>query len=837
MIFITRLAWQDLRHSGRSLWVFCACLLLGVALVAATGGLYRIVSAGLQADTRALLGGDVEVDTSAPLPAETLQWMQARGRVTLVRELYTMIGNTAGDFIRVELQSMDEHYPLYGALTLQPDMPLTQATAFNDNRWGLAVDASLAEQHKVAAGDTVFIGDLEMTVRALVTSQPDRNLTAQWRGAPVLIADAAVEAAGLTGPGARIDYDYKVATSEPAEQWRDQFYERFGEQSGEVRTFEDRSERIAERLGQIASGLMIIAFSTLFIGGLGVFSSVRTHLQSKLKTIATLRSTGLRNGRLAAVYLLQIAILSTGASAAGCVLGGLLAGIGAGAVTSELPVNATLVQMLPALIIAFLFGCLTAYVFALPVIGRALSVSPATLFRDNLQHTGSVPKAYKAATAIVVLSIIAALLVSLPDPWFALGFIAVVIALLGVLELVLVGVRYLAKVFDRGTQLPGGFALRLALANLHRPGSPLRSAMLSLGSALTVLVACTLVVTSLLRTVYDTIPQSSPSLVLYDIENERVEAVVDAVLASAADARVETAPLVRARIEAIGEQSAGELFAQGDNRLRRAINNEHKLSYRGGNIDGLDLIAGAWWPAGTEAVMSLEDREANRLGVAVGDYIQYQLGGKSQRLQVRAIHSQKGVQTRFWFEGIVADGLLEGVPYRQVGTVFLTNEAAIEAQKRIAAVAPNVITVRTERLLTTARDLLGQATSGLLVIGAISLLASTLVLVSVIAAGRSRQIYEATVLNTLGARRSLIEKSLRLEFFLLAVVTVTFAVALGSAIALPLLEWRMKLPASDLLWVAILAATGVATTALWLGLRTVRARLRLTPARLLRDAG
>ena len=47
--------------------------------------------------------------------------------------------------------------------------------------------------------------------------------------------------------------------------------------AGRCATFEDRSERIAERLGQIASGLLIIGFSTLFIGGLGVFSSIQSY--------------------------------------------------------------------------------------------------------------------------------------------------------------------------------------------------------------------------------------------------------------------------------------------------------------------------------------------------------------------------------------------------------------------------------------------------------------------------------------------------------------------------------------------------------------------------------
>jgi putative ABC transport system permease protein len=85
--FLIELAWRELRVNGRSLWVFCACLMLGVILVAAAGGLYRVVSSGLLADTRVLLGGDLEVETSAPLPPETLQWIRQTGDLTLVIEL------------------------------------------------------------------------------------------------------------------------------------------------------------------------------------------------------------------------------------------------------------------------------------------------------------------------------------------------------------------------------------------------------------------------------------------------------------------------------------------------------------------------------------------------------------------------------------------------------------------------------------------------------------------------------------------------------------------------------------------------------------------------------
>ena len=54
-------ALRDLRAGGRSLWVLCVCLALGVALIAASAGLHRHVSDALLADARALLGGKFEL--------------------------------------------------------------------------------------------------------------------------------------------------------------------------------------------------------------------------------------------------------------------------------------------------------------------------------------------------------------------------------------------------------------------------------------------------------------------------------------------------------------------------------------------------------------------------------------------------------------------------------------------------------------------------------------------------------------------------------------------------------------------------------------------------------
>lgn len=838
MRFLLDLAWRDLKASGRSLWVFCACLTLGVALVATTGGLYRLLNQGLLADTRILLGGDLEVDAESALPDSVLGWMQDHGDVSLVTEMDTMLGTRNDDFLRVEIQAMDASYPLYGTLTLQPAQPLADITAFSDGQWGAAIDPVLAETLGIKVGDDIFIGALTMRVRALVLQQPDRALSAEWRGTPVLVNEQALQPSGLILPGSRLDFDYRVRTSIPANQWRQQFYEAFPQGNWELRTFRDRSRRIADRLDQLASGLIIIAFSTLFIGGLGVFNSIQAYLQGKLKTIATIRALGLRNHRLATVYLLQVAIMSGGASVVGAMLGAGLAWTAAGIIAAEIPMATTAASLVPPMLVAVIFGMLTAFSFALPAVGRALSVQPATLFRGTEAHVTDVSARWWLAALVSVGIIVSLVLLALPDKLFGVGFIATVACLLLLFDMIVRGIRSAARRLDDHAALSGRFNLRLALANLHRPGTPLRATLLSLGSALTLLVACTMVVLSLLRTINDTIPEESPALVLYDIADHQLQNVIDAIDPSRNAVRVDTTPLVRSSIVAVNGVEVAELQHLSSSRRRDMTQDDYDLSYSGNNIDAVTVTSGAWWTEARPETprLALEDREAERLGLKVGDVLTLGIEGRTITTRIDAIFSQKGMQTRFWFEGIVSDGALDGLISRHVGAAYMSDAEAIDAQRRIGRAAPNVVTVRTASLLASARDILGKAAAGLGVIAGISLLASLLVLVSVMAAGRSRQIYDATVLHALGTRMAVIRRSLHLEYVLLAVTTSALAVLLGAMIAMPLLSLRLKLPIDNLLWSGVAIAVAVSALSLNLGARYLLRRLRVRPAVLLRGA-
>ncbi len=841
MNFQLKFAWRDLVQSLKRLWLFCACLMFGVCLVMAAASLYQMLDRVLLSDTRVLMGGDVEVESSEALDTEVLKWIADTGDISLTRELDTMMSTESDDFALVQLLSTDSAYPLYGELKLSPGQTLATALESTNGQWGVAIDPILAERSQLSVGDTVYIGELALTIRAIVIEQPDRRLSANWRGAPVLMSEDAMDATGLISPGSRVEYEYRIRTTQDIQTWESNFIAQFPNTDWEIQTFEDRNQRIAERLSQVASGLLIVAFSTLFIGGLGVFNSISVYLQSKRETIATLKACGLRDSRIGQVFVVQIAILAAASGLVGLILGAALASIGSQILAQDLPLALQTSDILLAALAAWCFGIVTAFTFALPALGRALQVDVAHLFRASDLRGDVISPSWRIASYLFVGLLGALVLLAIPNVLFGLAFLATVIVCLVFFEGVVHTLRWLSRNMEQRVWLAKHAATRLALANMHRPGTPLRITLLSLGTALTLLVACTVIVVSLLRLVENTIPEESPALVLYDVLSNQKEAITKATQNFGSVSKLSLSPIVRGRVSAINDTPIRDLVNL-DIDWQDMARDEQKLSYLSGNIDGIKIVEGAIWgenfvpdDEGVDFAFIMEDREAEQMQLKPGDHVKFTLVGVERSGLLTGIYSQQGIQTRFWFEAILSDGALDDFISAHVGTVYMDDQEALALQTVLARNYPNIITVRTKDLIASANDLLSKGTSGLSMISSISLLVSLMVLASVMAAGRTKQSYHAIILYCIGARISYIRKAIAIEYTLLALVVSAFSIALGLTIAALVLQFRLKVFMFDVYWLGAAVALISSAIVFGLGALYLFQKLKIQPAQLLKE--
>ena len=838
MIALPGFMLRDLRGASkvRSLWVFCACLMLGIALIAVCGSLLQLVRDGFEQQERNLYGGDLQISQRQSISETQQNWLVQNAQVSRVLELRTMLGTEDGDFTVVELQSVDDAYPLYGQMLLEPETTLQQAVALSPESglWGAAFDPALIQQLGLQTGQTVHIGDLQVELRAVILQQPDRSLRADFRGPPVIIDERALEQSGLLLPTSLIDYDYRIRTNKDPIKWREDLIKAFPDASWEVETVKERGEFIGRRLDQVASVLLLIGFSTLLIGGLGVANSVGAYLQTKLRTLATLQSLGARAPQVASVYIGQITLLALLASTVGAIFGSTVAWLSAKSLSNKLPIEPNLQALAVPTLMAIALGLCTALIFTLPTLGRTLNAPTGSLIRGIDVGQSATPKVYRWST--VVIGVLGALLLVwfVPQPLVGAGFIVFILLLLLLLDTIVKLIRASAAKFSKSSVLDGQFALRMAIAGLYRPGASLRPMLLSLGTALTLLVTSALVIASTYKTLQDTVPNRAPSLVFYDLQKDQVQNFNNEVAAIDGYQSHAVAPLVLGRLTRVnGEYLTDSSVAE------RALeaNDEHKLSYRYKNIDNTKVDRGEWWPDNYNGppLVAMEDREADQLGLKTGDKLQFTIMGQPIDVTLVAIYAQARFETSFWLEAVFTNNVLDPFISRHIGSVTLTPDTDIAAQSTLGESFPNVVTIRTAKVLAASREILSGASLAMMLIAAVSLGASVLVMASVVAVNRQRQVYEASVMHAMGTRMGEVMKSVVFEYGLLSVVLSLFAICVGSILGQALLTYWLKISSSGSLWAGAIVAVAASTLCLFAGALWLLLTLKATPAMLLKQ--
>ena len=99
--------------------------------------------------------------------------------------------------------------------------------------------------------------------------------------------------------------------------------------------------------------------------------------------------------------------------------------------------------------------------------------------------------------------------------WFVTGAVGAFVAFPLLARLVMA----LARLAGR----PRSAVLRLALANIHRPGAPTPTVMLSLGLGLTVMVATALIEGNLQNQIGQRIPKDAPAFFVVDLQPDQLE--------------------------------------------------------------------------------------------------------------------------------------------------------------------------------------------------------------------------------------------------------------------------------------------------------------------------
>jgi putative ABC transport system permease protein len=784
-----RLARRELRGGLRSRFrgfrIFLSCLVLGTAAIAAVGSVSSSIGAGLREDARLLLGGDLELRIHhRPATPEQREWLASSGRLSEIVGLRAMASRIDGKARRlVELKAVDDAYPLVGTVALRSGQSLADALAPRDGLDGLVAVQSLLNRLDLAVGDGLTIGEATFRITGVLVGEPDRATRGIQLGPRVIVSRAALDATQLLKPGALSQYYYRVVLPAgiPSRDFRDRLAKAFPDAPWRARDPTEAAPGLTRFIERLTLFLTLVGLSALLIGGIGVGNAVHAFLTQRRPTIATLKCLGAPAGLVLRMYLAQIVLLAALGIGGGLALGALSPLAAAPLVADLLPVGLKAGIYSRPLALAAAFGVLTTLVFSLGPLMLARDVPAAALFR---QAVAPARRRLRVRDLVVmgtlVLSLAALTVLSAANKPLAIWFVGGAMAAFGAFRLTALGVTRLAAWWPH----PRHPQIRLALANLHRPGAPTNSVVLSLGMGITVLVAIMMIERNLGERIAEVVEEEAPAFFFIDIQPQQ-RAGFDALVRSFPGAgAIRQVPMLRGRITAMAGVPTSEIkppphhawVTRGDRGLTWA---------RTPPESGSRIVEGEWWPPDYDGppLISFDAEAARAYRLKIGDEVTFNILGRQFVATIANLRRIDWASLGMNFVVIFSPGALERAPQISIATVQIGKESEDALEAAVNTRFPNISAIRVRDVVADVNRIMESIDIAAKAIAAVAIIAGVLVLSGAVAAGRRQRIYDAVVLKTLGATRRDVLTAYLIEFTLLGLVTAAVAAAAGSLAA------------------------------------------------------
>lgn len=780
---VVKYAFRELRGGLKGFRIFVACLILGVAAIAGVGTLSSSIGEGLRANGRVILGGDLDVRlTSRPTSPTEMAWLESQGTISEVQIMRAMVRAPASDLrLLSELKAADDLYPLFGQLEIiqstKESASPADLLADKGGKYGALVEETLLDRLQVSVGQELKIGFLTLQIRGIIKSEPDKASQGMNLGPRVIISTKALEQTGLIQPGSLLRYHYRIALNESISiaEFREQATLSVPDAGWRITDSSNGAPGVKRFVDRVAMFLTLVGLTALIVGGVGVGNAIRAYLDGKIATIATLKCLGASSSFIFRIHYMQVLVLGFVGSAIGLLLGFGGAIFASQFLAKALPVPAVVTFQGGPLLLAAAYGLLTATLFAIWPLARARETPAASLFRDIVSKRRWPRPFYLFVIAVTFAVLVALAIFTVEEKIFAVGFI---LATSGIF-VVLLGVGYLVQYLARLAPRFKTPTLRLAVANLHRPGAATASVVLSMGLGLTLFVTVALIEGNLREQVQDQLPENAPAFFFIDIQNTQLKSFVETAGGIEGVSDVNHVPNMRGRITKLNGVPASQVNVASD--VKWILRGDRGLTYAREIPVNATVVKGNWWPDNYSGnpLISLDQGAAVGMGLEIGDSITVNVMGREITAEIANLREIDWSSLAINFVIVFDHNTLAAAPHSHLATAKAEKEAETKLFRAITSDFPSISVVRMKEALQTVSKILEQLSSAVTATASITLVAGVLVLAGAFAAGHRKRVYDAVILKVLGATRRDIFKTFLLEYALLGLVTSMIASAAG----------------------------------------------------------
>ena len=860
---LLRLSLNLLRRDWRAgEWrVLLIALVLAVGSIATVGLFADRVRLALQQEATSLIGADLRISSTRPLPKEYRDAAQQRGLRVIGSDAFPSMVAGKNDNLLADIMTVEQGYPLRGKIVIDDG---AQHVIKNENstipaRGTLWADERLMQRLGLQLGDEVGIGALHLRVAARVVRFVDQSVGFASFAPRVILNAADLQATGLVQEGSRIGY--RLAVAGDAQQVADlrawlQSRLTISEKLEDVR---DARPEIRTALERAEHFLGLAALTAVVLAGVALALAARHFISRHLDACAMMRCLGAAQSQVLRIFLYQFLLLGACAVLLGELLGYLSQAVLVESIASMreagLPSPGwTPLWQAAASGMALLLG------FAFLPLWQLKSVSPLRVIRRELGAPETGTGLLYASGGAVLCGLFLWQAGSLKLGLTVLGGLMAGLLLFGLLAWLMV--RASAK-------LGSATFFNLAFSNLarHDRSNAVQIVALSLGGM--ALLLLTFVRADLMDSWRSRLPPDAPNRFIVNIQPGQRAAVLD-FFAQQKLPPPELFPMVRGRLVEINRRPvSGDDYP--DPRARALAERETNLSWLDHLPDGNELVQGKWWNSrglitsdladvvGQPSRMasssiraegrglgdddggqkgggqlSVEEGIAKTLGIHMGDTLTYDVAGSRFSAQVVNLRKVEWDSMQVNFFVVAAPGMLEDFPASYITSFHLPPEQA-QAANALIKRFPNLLLIDVEAMIEQVRHIMDQISQTMSAVFMFTLLSGIAVLYAALLATQDERIHEAAILRTLGADSRYLRRLHLSEFAVLGLLSGLFSAAGAVLLGWVLARFVLEIPyqTSIAIWlIGGLGGMAAVMLAGWLGTRRLTV---LPPLAILRE--
>jgi putative ABC transport system permease protein len=806
---INKYAIRDFSRSYKKLWVIASTLFISLLLLSLTFSVKEALNNEIEANSKELLGGDIQVTSGIdPLPSLVFDELKVLGEVSTAIELATMVSKKGQAPVFTELRAVDDNYPLYGEIVTTP-LGASKKIYLNTQKPTVLINESIQNLLQLEIGDDVVIMGKSFEVAGLVVSVPDLAESAVF-GEFAIISKSSYDKFELSSGGSFLDHEYRIKFNnnidvskqaslvESIVAYDDSIETRLPGQSG---------RSLGRIIDNFSNFLNLVSVSAMIIAGIGISNTLLSFVNQRNTSIAVKKSIGFSSNFIQLMYFYEIILILIGMSVIA-----YLFGVFSPLLANELLPKSLGIDLQPTVSLIgylniFFIGLLVVLIFSIPSLYSIREIKAVALFRNSFQPVSLNFSSKNIILLAILVTILITYFVLQTEQKFytILYFVAFFITMLifyGVSKLLISFLRRFHKFSNNG--------YRIAYRNIVAKKSLAPIMTVSLGIGLTLLLTLSFVANNLKQEISDNIPSMAPDLFFVSIDRDIQPDLESFIKSIDPEVTLEFSPMASASFISLNGTPIEEIVSE-NNRSAWVVRGDRRISWSEKSNPDNPIIEGEWWEPGNENEMfiSMDSRAAYDLGMSINDKITLNILGRDVTGTIKNFREVDYRDISINFAIIINKAFANKLPYEYIGTLK-SDMSSNEILAKVVEKFPNVSAIKVDRILSQVSGVLNKIFIAVTGISLIVIVIGLIVIVSAVLVQTTFRRYNNLIYKILGVDFPTILRAMTIEFVLIYLTLVFFALSVAIAGSYLIVEntlqltWRFDLGLT--LWILLTTA-------------------------------